>query len=322
MKNDLIERYLYAVTKRMNPRIREDVKNELGSLIDDMLAERCGERAPAEKDIRVVRTELGTPQELYAKYNEDGEKCLIGQPYYGTYKFVMQIVLGAMAIGMTVVAIMTAFTEMQRWYEAVASWFSLLWAGMLQAFGIVTILFVIFSRKGIQLGEPYNLDDLPAVPKKKQEVSRGECIFNIVVSVVAMVLLLATPQYLIGYWGPEGMIPLFNSVVLRQCWYLILTWGVAEITCAVFRLMEGQFNRKVLKVTLITNAISAVAVILWLTRPNLMNPEFVTHVQVAFAEADALIMNIFISFQDFLLVVILLALVLDTVEAAVKMLKR
>ena len=34
MKNDLIERYLYAVTKRMNPKIREYVKQELSSLID------------------------------------------------------------------------------------------------------------------------------------------------------------------------------------------------------------------------------------------------------------------------------------------------
>ena len=92
MKNDLIERYLYAVTKRMNPKIREDVKNELSCLIEDMLMERCGDVVPTEKDIRVVLTELGTPQELYIKYSGDGDKCLIGQPYYSTYLFVMKIV--------------------------------------------------------------------------------------------------------------------------------------------------------------------------------------------------------------------------------------
>ena len=78
MKNDLIDRYIYAVTKRMNPKIREDVQNELYGLVDDMLAERCGEVTPTEKDIRVVLTELGSPQELYAKYDEDSKKCLIG----------------------------------------------------------------------------------------------------------------------------------------------------------------------------------------------------------------------------------------------------
>lgn len=322
MKNDLIDRYIYAVTKRINPKIREDVKNELYGLVDDMLTERCGESVPTEKDIRVVLTELGTPQELYVKYSDDGDKCLIGQPYYSTYKFVMQIVLGAVAIGMTVLAIMTAFTELQPWYETVLEWVSLMWSGVLQAFGIVTIIFAVLSRKGIQLGEPYNLDDLPPVPKKKQEVSRGECIFSIVFTVILMVLLLGTPQYLIGYWGPEGVIALFNSEVLRQCWYLILIWGVADITRTVFRLLEGQFNRKVLSATLITNGICAVAVPLWLTRPNLMNPDFVTHIQKAMAGEEVFILSIFEYFNQFLLAVILLALVLDTIEATIKTFKK
>jgi len=309
MKNELIDRYIYAVTKRMNPKIREDVKNELFGLVDDMLTERCGEAVPTEKDIRIVLTELGTPQELYVKYSDDSEKCLIGQPYYSTYKFVMQIVLGAVAIGMTVLAVMTAFAELQPWYETVLEWVSMMWAGELQAFGIVTIIFAVLSYKGIQLGEPYNLDDLPAVPKKKQQISRGDCIFSIVGCVIFMVLLLAAPQYLIGYWGPKGVIPLFNSAVLRQCWYLILCWGMADITRTVFRLLEGQFNRRVWSVTLITNGICAIAVPLWLTRPNLINPEFITHVQMALAGEEAFIQNIFLNFDSFLLVVILLALV-------------
>lgn len=322
MKNDLIDRYIYAATKRLNPKIREDIKDELYSLVDDMLTERCGGMQPTEKDIRVILTELGTPQELYVKYSDEGDKCLIGQPYYSTYLFVLKIVLAAMAIGMTVVTIVTAFTEMQQWYETVASWFSLLWAGVLQAFGIVTIIFAILSRKGVQLGEPYNLDDLPAVPKKKQEISRGDCIFSIVFSVILMVLLLATPQYLIGYWGPEGMIALFNGEVLRQCWYLIFVWGMADITRTVFRLLEGQYNRKVLIVTGVTNVIGALAVIFWLTNPNVINPDFVAHVQTVLADEEPFILNIFTNFDSFLLTVILLALALDTAEAVYKTLKK
>lgn len=324
MKNDLIDRYIYAVTKRMNPKIREDVKNELYGLVDDMLTERCGESAPTEKDIRVVLTELGTPQELYVKYSDDGDKCLIGQPYYSTYKFVMQIVLGAVAIGMTVLAIMTAFTELQPWYETVLEWVSLMWSGVLQAFGIVTIIFAVLSHKGIQLGEPYNLDDLPPVPKKKQEVSRGECIFSIVFSVILMVLLLATPQYLIGYWssGSGIAIPLFSTVVMRNSWYLVLIFGVADITRSVYRLLEGRYNRRVLTVTLITNVICAVAVTLWVCNPGLINPDFVSHIQLALADEEAMIQNIFTHFDMFLLAVILLALVLDTIEATIKTFKK
>ena len=85
MKHDLIERYIYAATKRLPRKNPEDVAMELRGLIDDMLMERCGDETPTEKDIRVVLTEIGSPMEVYAKYDEDADKCLIGQPYYSTY---------------------------------------------------------------------------------------------------------------------------------------------------------------------------------------------------------------------------------------------
>ena len=40
MKHDLIERYVYAATKRLPSKNREDVSMELRGLIDDMLTER------------------------------------------------------------------------------------------------------------------------------------------------------------------------------------------------------------------------------------------------------------------------------------------
>ena len=61
---DLIERYIYAVTKKLPKRMREDISKELYSLIMDMLESRCGEIKPTDKDIRVVLTELGTPSDL------------------------------------------------------------------------------------------------------------------------------------------------------------------------------------------------------------------------------------------------------------------
>ena len=77
MKNDLIERYIYAVTKRLPQKVQKDISDELRTLIDDMLAERCGELVPEEKDIRVVLTELGTPEELYEKYNPDNGETVL-----------------------------------------------------------------------------------------------------------------------------------------------------------------------------------------------------------------------------------------------------
>ncbi len=326
MNHELIDRYLYAVTKRMNTKIRSDVEAELRSLIDDMLAERCGENQPTEKDVRVVLTELGTPQELYSKYSDDGGKCLIGQPYYSTYIFVMKIVLAAMAIAMTIASVVDASFDtvitFSRVMAGIGTWFAMMWSGMLQAVGIVTVVFAFLSYKKITLGEPYNLDELPAVPKKKAEISRFDCIFSIGCSVVFVVLLLAAPQYLIGYWGPDGVIPLFDSAVLGKCWYLLLIFAAMDITRSAVRLLEGSYNRKVLTTTVVTNIIGALATILWLTRPGLINPEFVTHVQAVFIDEASFIQSIFVNFQHFLLVVILIAYIMDTAESVIKYLRK
>ena len=47
MNQDIIERYLYAATKRMPRKQRDDVSQELRGLIDDMLSEHCGGLTPA-----------------------------------------------------------------------------------------------------------------------------------------------------------------------------------------------------------------------------------------------------------------------------------
>ena len=93
VKNDLIERYIYAVTKHMKADLKKDVSAELETIIQDMLEERCGDVMPTEHDIRVVLTELGTPAELALKYKSETQDCLIGQPYYNLYVYVLKLYL-------------------------------------------------------------------------------------------------------------------------------------------------------------------------------------------------------------------------------------
>ena len=53
-------------------------RQNLETIIQDMLEERCGDVMPTEHDIRVVLTELGTPAELASKYKSETQDCLIG----------------------------------------------------------------------------------------------------------------------------------------------------------------------------------------------------------------------------------------------------
>lgn len=321
MNNDLVERYIYAVTKRLNRKQRDDVAQELRSLIDDLLTERCGNLTPTEKDIRVVLTELGTPQELYAKYDEDAEKCLIGQPYYSTYKFVMGIVLGSVAIGATVASLITYIIEPQGWLAAVAEWLSMVYNSMLAAFSIVTLLFAFFYHKGIRINEPFNFDDLPPVPKKTQEISKWDSILGIGFCVLFAVLFLFTPEVFCVIL--EGtVISLFDMEAIRDSWFLIVAFAACGIIREVVQLMEGQYNRKVMITALISNLIATVLAFVWLLGFEVMNPTFLANMQTIFAGESNIVLQMFANFDVFFLGVMLFALVLDSVDVTVKTMRK
>ena len=323
MNRDLIERYIYAATKRLSRKQRDDVAQELRGLIDDMLTERCGEVTPTEKDIRVVLTELGTPQELSAQYDEDAKKCLIGQPYYGTYKFVLKIILVCAAFGLTVAAVIMQVMEPQAWYAAVGNWLAMLWNGVMGAFAFTTLLYAFFYHKGIRITESFNFDDLPPVPKRTQEITKWECIAGIVFCVLFAVLFLVVPQVLGIIIDVNGQkISLFEVTALRGTWYIILAFAACGIIRESVQLLEGRYNKRVLTTTLISNVISAILSIWWLTGFELIHPDFLTNIPMLFEGENSIIINLFSNFQIFFLIIMLFALILDSVDVAVKTLRK
>ena len=323
MKHDLIERYIYAVTRQLPKKQREDVAQELRGLIDDMLNERCGEITPTEKDIRIVLTELGTPQELSAQYDEDAKKCLIGHPYYSTYKFVLKIVLFAAAVGITIANLMLQLVEPQEWFSAITGWLEMLYNTLLATFAIVTLLFAFFYRKGVQITEPFNFDKLPSVPKRTKELSKRECIAGMVFIVIFVVVFLAVPQIMGFHIDRNGLrIPMFSVSALRETWYIIILFAICGMIRESVKLLEGRYNKPVLIVAAVTNAISAILSIWWLTGFKLIHPEFLANVATLFKGEDAFVINLFSNFQLYFLIIMLFALILDSVEVAIKTLRK
>lgn len=326
MNNDLVERYIYAVTRRLIRKQREDVAQELRGLVDDMLTERCGNLTPTEKDVRVVLTELGTPQELYAQYDVDADKCLIGQPYYSTYLFVLKIVLLSVAAGLTISNLILQIMEPQGFFEGITSWFAYLWDGLIGSFAFVTLLFAFFYRKGVRINEPFNFDDLPPVPKKSELIPKWECIAGIVFMILFVVIFLVAPQILcIGVTDHRGgYVPVFDVEKLRGTWYIIISFAVCGIIRETVQLTEGRYNNKVMVTALVTNLVSAVLVIWWLVGFSLINIDFLGNIGTVFGEAEAsgIVYQIFCNFDLFLLGVMLFALLLDSIDVTVKTLRK
>jgi hypothetical protein len=324
MKSDLIDRYVYAVTKNLPSKIRNDISSELYTLIEDMIESRCGDMPPSETDIKVVLTELGTPSELAGKYSPDEEKYLIGPQYYWKYKFLLSIILATTAFGLTIASIVTAIIDPEvNWYFAIPSWFAMMIMGLLNAFAFVTLLFVIFQRKGIDVKiNSDSLDNLPPVPKKKALISKHESIMGIFFSIIFATLFLIVPEiFVVHFLDDTRIIPIFNTDIIKSVWYIIIAFAVLGIIRECYKLYEGRYTKRLAVVTVVVDILSALLSFAFLLDNNIINRDFSSAIIKLFQDEAEFIMNIFSRFNLFFLSVILFALALDMGVTVFKALK-
>ena len=84
---DLVERYVYKVGSYLPESEREEVQNELRSLIQDQLDDRF-KGAPTQDDVVELLKEFGDPRQMAASYGR--EQYLIGPDLYPTMMYVLQ----------------------------------------------------------------------------------------------------------------------------------------------------------------------------------------------------------------------------------------
>ena len=325
VKNDLIDRYIYAVTKHMKSAMKKGVAAELETIIQDMLEERCEDVTPTERDIKVVLTELGTPNELASKYKGETQDCLIGQPYYSLYVYVLKIVTVCISGGMVLAQIMAALTSHTIWYIAIYRTIGGILGGILTGFAFVTLLFAFFYKRGIKVeGLSNGIDNLPPVPQKTNQISKADSIIGIIFSVLFTLVFLVCPQIICIAFVKNGVSvyePLFNLEYIRQTWYLILAFGILGIAKESVKLIDGSYTKRVMIVTIITNLIDGLLTFIWLLNGRIMNSAFFDGVEQLFGENAEIIPKIFMHFNKLFLAIIIFALAINCIETVVKSVK-
>lgn len=115
---------------------------------------------------------------------------------------------------------------------------------------------------------------------------------------------------------------MFSVSALRETWYIIILFAICGIIRESVQLLEGEYNKRVLIVTAVTNVISAILSIWWLIGFELIHPEFLANISTLFEGENTIVINLFSNFQLFFLMVMLFALILDSVDVAVKTLRK
>lgn len=322
---DMAERYIYQVARRLPAAQRDEIKKELQGLIEDMLAERT--EYPGREDINAVLQELGNPRKMADKYRE-ARQYLIGPEYFGMYIFLLKIVLGAVALGMTIaLSIGFATSPPASVAEGVGTFASSVFMALLQAFAWLTLGLALADRfAGKQIifpDEDWRPSELPPVPAENVIIKRSEPIASMIFIVIVMVLFNAAPQLFSVYVGGgyPAVIPLFNLdkwAAFIGMFNLLFALGLVK---EAVRLLFGRYNVTLAISVAVINIVSMAMAVLLFGSPDLWNPNFVSSLQAvqAFGISSAVDVSYYFELAKKILTgLIVLGYVVDTITVLVR----
>ena len=297
-EKDMIERYIYEVTKRVPQETRDEIRLELQGLIDDMCAaEGCSVEEALQK--------LGSPAEFAKRYRGDSN-YLIGPEYYDTYIWLLKIALFGIGVSAIISAIAQGIIDVESWTGFFTNFFSELFTtfinGTLSMVGVVTIIFAILERQKVKIDikpeEKWSVDELakntasvkswtpsslPPIPDKRAIIKRSDSVISIIFITVFAGLALFAPQ-LFGAFHYDG-----NKLQSIACIFNLNEWDAIApifVFCLfialvdeIVRLVTGYYCKPVMYSNIICNALQLVGSVFLLKCMPLFNPDFATQIQ-------------------------------------------
>lgn len=342
--NEMIERYIYDVARRLPSAQREDISKELSGLIDDMMEEREENGKTKQENAEDVLKELGVPFTLAEKYRGD-KKYLVGPEYYEQYWFVLKIVLIAVTVGMIIAAIVQGAVWMVETQgitqpqlvgqiaQGIGGAVANVIMGLVQGFAWVTIIFVLIERYSLKVNireamngewKPQSLREKP-VPTERAIIKKGDSIAGIVFAVAVMILFNFVP-YVMGFWltGADGVVhnvPIFNLEMLQAALLLLNICFALGIIREVMRVIAGRYTLWLGVMTTVLNMAALLLSCIVFFNPAIWNAELLTQVEainpVFFAGMDALTVG-WTYFTRFFGCILIFAFVLDSAVALYK----
>ena len=285
--NKTIDRYVYAVIRRLPEHKRVEIKKELEANIYDMLPNN-----PTEQQIDTVLHQLGHPMVVAHKYQEENV-YVVNPVFYQDYKNILMLVMAGGALLGLLVALITSFTdpsingEIGHLIGAIISQsleniIGFAFAG----FTIVTLIFWAFNTpkakpKMDDYLKNWKTKDLNAVPRdtKKDPYKNRITIFieAFFALLIQSILVAAVLFYLdkIGVYRDGVLIASLFSTSVKPMLLIVSVLGLlASAGYYVSYVLYGKKNLVVSIIKTIMELISIISMIVIFTYPNLFNNDF------------------------------------------------
>lgn len=257
---DLIERYVHEVGKYLPEKEREEVRNELRSLLYDQLDDRYkGE--PTEDDVVELLTEFGEPREMAASYGR--EQYLIGPDLFPTMMYVLQrgwVLVPAIVV---LIRVLVAFLSGEP-TTVIGLFLETLFTVVQAVFvftGIVVMIFAMMQYSGVDLDEHKTAFDPRQLPRLNDpaRVERGEVATGIAFGVFGAAILF----YFVRVGGLTLRFNLTEPVDVLPVpmnWLVVaLVTTILSVLLQVIVLRRGRWSVSILLAEMVVEVVSLVA---------------------------------------------------------------
>lgn len=190
MKCDLVEGYLFEVTKSLSRRDRKDIREKLEPEIYEKIEERKKGDIETKEEVLSVLKEYGTPQEVAMKYSSKKKGALIPEPHYSHYSRDKGF---AYLIAVIAVILLSAFSYFSLNYFVLDLGDILVIANtVITSFIIIyiayTIAFSLVSSSRIKNWHNFS-KNLKAAPSSSGKAGIVGITFQIIISTLLFVLI-------------------------------------------------------------------------------------------------------------------------------------
>lgn len=277
-----IDRYAYAVTRRLPQGQRADVERELRGLIEDMLEERGdGDQSEAGRTEAVLKAP-GHPEDLAAKYR-GRERYLIGPGVYGAYLAVLAVTVASIALGMTVAFLIQLAFDPRQSVSLLAGYAVDLLLAVLQGFAWVTIVFALIERRGSRPEtdraaerKDWSPAELPPVPDPGLDIRLREPVAAIAWLVAAFTLFLASAGWLVADRSESvHVILLFDQAAVKGHLMVLLPAFAVLLVREIAKLAARRWTRSLVLWHAAAGLAAGVAGLVFVSDPSVWNADLV-----------------------------------------------
>jgi|GEM_PF-6256256 len=284
----MINKYVYAVSKKLPKNMKDDVEKELRSNIDDMLGGDYSNESISE-----VLKQLGPPNDLADEYCKT-KKYIIPPYLYDEYISFLQkstiVYVGFFAI-LHLLGALIDFTHQIFSIDVLIDLMIITIEGIATVFFGVTVMYALIGRNrdtNINTDSEWTPEKLEEIPTTKR-VSRREAIYDVTILGIVFYMFVFNPNII---RTSEGMVPLFIDILPVHTLSIILASALGFLLFAL-KLKIGTWNTKLAVLNATHNLILlGVAISFFFIGPPVPSPQFEIIVNNIFgSEANPILYN-------------------------------